>query len=171
MTDSTAAGLYDTDPDTALQAATGPWLPAPDPDSEPGPLDGIWLSSYEYPSSGRGSMFTGRHYVVLVQRASVVTVRSTEGSYSRLKMDLTLNGQVLTGTWAETTNAEGYYRGATYHGAIQMLGEATARRFTGTWVGFSKDGDENTGPWTLDLVTRPATAQAIAEYSRILDEE
>ena len=27
----------------------------------PGPLTGIWLSSYEYESTGRGATFTNRH--------------------------------------------------------------------------------------------------------------
>jgi hypothetical protein len=39
-------------------------------------------------------------------------VRSTPGSRSRLLMDLTANGQVLTGTWNEETSPAGYYKGA-----------------------------------------------------------
>ena len=62
-------------------------------------------------------------------------------------MDLTANGQVLTGTWTEETNPAGYYHGAVYHGAIQLLLEPTGRRMTGKWVGFGRDFDLNTGPW------------------------
>jgi hypothetical protein len=36
-------------------------------------------------------------------------------------MDLTANGQVLTGTWSKETNPVGYYQGAVYRGAIQLL--------------------------------------------------
>jgi hypothetical protein len=69
-------------------------------------------------------------------------------------MDLTANGQVLTGTWTEETNPAGYYKGAVYHGAIQLLLEPTGRKMTGKWVGFGRDFDLNTGPWTLDPGTR-----------------
>jgi hypothetical protein len=35
-------------------------------------------------------------------------------------MDLAAEGNVLPGTWREETDPNGYYRGATYHGAIQL---------------------------------------------------
>src|SRR5256885_2025421 len=76
-----------------------------------------------------------------------------EPAPSGLVMDLTANGQVLTGTWTEETNPEGYYQGAVYHGAIQLLLEPTGRRMAGKWVGFGRDFDLNTGPWTLELVS------------------
>ena len=52
----------------------------------------------------RGATFTNRHYVAVVQHGARLQVRSTPGSRSRLMMDLTANGQVLTGTWTEETN-------------------------------------------------------------------
>ena len=69
-----------------------------DPKAQPGPLTGIWLSSYEYESTGRGATFTSHHYVAVVQHGTRLQVRSTPGSRSRLLMDLTANGQILTGT-------------------------------------------------------------------------
>jgi hypothetical protein len=81
-------------------------------------------------------------------------------------MDLTANGQVLTGTWTEETNPSGYYQGAVYHGATQLLLEPTGRKMTGKWVGFGRDFDLNTGPWTLELVTSGVTDETVHEYSR-----
>ena len=49
------------------------------------------------PFTGRGSTFAGRHYVAVVQHGTRLPVRSMPGSRSRLLMDLTANGQVLTG--------------------------------------------------------------------------
>lgn len=122
---------------------------------------GVWLSRYEYFSSGRGDSFTGLHYVVILQHGDRLTVRSLPGSSdSPLTMDLTVDGNVVTGTWVEQTTNEGYYRGARYHGAIQMLVEPTGRRMTGKWVGFGKEMDVNTGPWELifqDASTNKAT--------------
>jgi transcriptional regulator with XRE-family HTH domain len=137
-------------------------LPAGRPAAR-GQHSGVWLSRYEYYSSGRGSAFTGLHYVVILQHGDRLTVRSLPGSSatnSQLTMDLTVDGNVVTGTWVEQTSPDGYYRGARYHGAIQMLVEPTGHHMSGKWVGFGKEMDVNTGPWELvlqDASTQKAT--------------
>ncbi|HCT78548.1 MAG TPA: transcriptional regulator [Micromonosporaceae bacterium] len=126
-----------------------------------GDYSGIWLSRYEYFSSGRGASFVGLHYVVILQHGNRLTVRSLPGSSdSPLTMELTAEGNVVTGTWVEQTATDGYYKGARYYGAIQMLVEPTGRRMTGKWVGFGTEMDVNTGPWELvfqDASTNKAT--------------
>lgn len=75
-------------------------------------------------------------------------------------MDLSVDGNVVTGTWTERTDPAGHYRGARYHGAIQLLAEPTGRKMVGKWVGFGKDMDVNVGPWELvflDASTNKAT--------------
>jgi transcriptional regulator with XRE-family HTH domain len=163
---ASAAERYGLDPDEALTIGSGPWIPLADPKAQPGPLTGIWLSGYEYESTGRGASFTNQHYMAVVQHGGRVQVRSMPGSRSRVMMDLTANGQVLTGTWTEETNPTGYYRGAVYHGAIQLLLEPTGRKMTGKWVGFGRDFDLNTGPWNLELITTSVSDQTMAEHSR-----
>ncbi|MEV7684437.1 helix-turn-helix transcriptional regulator [Streptomyces bungoensis] len=122
---------------------------------------GIWLSRYEYYSSGRDATYTQMHYVVVLQHGNRITVRSLPGSAdSTLTMDLTMDGSVLTGTWTEQTAEDSYYRGARYHGAIQMLAEPTGRRIAGKWLGFGKEMEINSGPWELvfkDASTNKAT--------------
>jgi hypothetical protein len=81
-------------------------------------------------------------------------------------MDLTANGQVITGTWTEQTNPEGYYQGAVYHGAIQLLLQPTGRKMTGKWVGFGREFDLNTGPWNLKLVSSTIGKDAMAQFNR-----
>ena len=138
------------------------------PTAQPAPRgnhSGVWLSRYEYVSSSRGDqVFTGLHYVVILQHANRLTVRSLPGSSdSPLTMDLTVEGNVITGTWVEQTAEDGHYRGARYHGAIQLLAEPTGRRLTGKWVGFGAEMDVNTGPWELifqDASTNKATMDA-----------
>lgn len=143
---------------------------APGPTAQPGPQrnhSGVWLSRYEYFSSGRGSAFTGVHYVVLLQHGDRLTVRSLPGSAdSSMSMDLTVAGNVVTGTWVEETAQDGYYRGARYHGAIQMLAEPTGRRMVGKWVGFGKEMDVNTGPWELIFQNASTSAVALEKYNR-----
>lgn len=131
---------------------------------------GVWLSRYQYVSSGRNGTFTGRHHVLLLEHASRLTVRSLPGASStpgsNLSMDLGIDGGVLTGTWREETSQDGYYQGAVYHGAIQMLIEPTGRRITGAWVGFGRDMDVNSGPWELVLQDASTSEATIRTYSR-----
>jgi hypothetical protein len=133
-----------------------------------GERSGIYLSAYEYPSSGRGGTFTGKHYVIVVQRGTKLAVRSVPASGSQLSLDLSVNGRVLTGTWAEQTRRDGRYRGAVYPGAIQMIEDENPdpRRFTGTWVGFGGDGETNTGPWSLTLVDAHVNEQTVQAWNR-----
>ncbi len=100
---------------------------------------GVWLSRYEYHSSGRDRTLTGAHYVV---------------------------GNVVTGTWVEQTATDGYYAGARYHGAVQLLAEPTGRRMAGKWVGFGKDFDVNTGPWELIFKEGSTAKETVERYSR-----
>ena len=149
----------------AMDTGGGAWIPLEDPKAK-GPLTGIWLSHYEYESTSRGATFSNEHYVVLIQHGDRLQVRSVPGSASRVMMDLTVNGQVVTGTWSEETSPAGYYEGAVYHGAIQLLLAPTGRKMTGKWVGFGKDHDVNTGPWNLELVSEDAGKTSLARYSR-----
>lgn len=141
-------------------------MPMPDPEANYGPLTGIWLSRYTYPSSGRGADFTSSHYVVLFQRGARLAVHSVPASASRLGMDLQVNGQVITGTWTERTSEAGHYRGSVYHGAAQMLLAPTENRMVGKWVGFGRDMDVNVGPWSLERVESSVDAEAIERWNR-----
>jgi hypothetical protein len=132
-----------------------------------GNFSGVWLSRYEYFSSGRDDSFTGLHHVVVLQHNDRLTVRSLPGSSdSPLTMDLELDRNVVTGTWTEQTAVDGYYRGARYHGAIQLLVEPTGRRMAGKWVGFGKEFDINTGPWELVLQDASTNRATLDAYNR-----
>jgi len=163
------AGGHDVHPSPEGVAAPGP---GPTPQASPrANYSGVWLSRYEYFSSGRESSFIGLHYVVVLQHGNRLTVRSLPGAssnpHSPLTMDLTVDGSVITGSWVEQTADDGYYRGARYHGAIQMLIEPTGTRMAGKWVGFGKDMDVNTGPWELRLQDSSTEQKTIAKYSRV----
>lgn len=140
-------------------------------DDIPGHLNhsGIWLSRYEFPSSGRNGTFTGLHHLVLAHHGARITARSLPAASSNpgspLCLDLTVDGPVVTGTWVEQTAPDGYYRGARYHGALQLLVDPTGRRMAGRWVGFGKDCEVNTGPWELRLLDPSTTDATLARYS------
>jgi hypothetical protein len=75
-----------------------------------------------------------------VQRGAKLAVRSVPGPASQLAMDLSVNGRVLTGTWAEQTQPDGRHRGTVYTGAIQLIEDDNPdpRRFAGKWAGSAK---------------------------------
>lgn len=138
-----------------------------------GPLTGIWHSRYEYVSSGRGGKtFASEHYVVLLHRGHHVQVRSLPHTAEGVvQMELTLkDGNRVTGTWVEQTDKSGYYAGSTYDGAIQMLIDPTGHRMSGQWVGFTRDFETQTGPWSLSLVTADTGKEAMAAYNRPVTE-
>jgi len=159
---------YGLDREEAMSTGGGPWIPLVDPEAAQGPLTGIWRSTYQYVSSGRGDQtFSSEHHVVLVQYGARLQVRSLpESAPSLVKMDLTVNGQTVTGTWSEQTNPDGYYGGSVYHGAMQMLLVATGNKMSGQWVGFGRDFDVNTGPWTLKRVAASAGREALERWNR-----
>jgi hypothetical protein len=128
---------------------------------------GVWLSRYPYYSNSRGEELASTHYVLIPQHSDRLTVRSIPGrERSTLLMDLVVAGMVVTGTWHEETEADGFYRGAVYHGAIQLLAEPTGRRMTGKWVGFGKEMDINTGPWELAFQEASTSKSTLASYDR-----
>lgn len=144
--------------------------PLPEPAETYGRLSGVWLSSYTYRSSGRDAAYTSKHYVTVLQRGARLNVRAMPASKSQVSMDLAVNGQVATGTWAEETERGGYYRGAVYTGAIQLLEKDGGTRLEGTWVGFGKEGDVNTGPWSLTLVDEHLDTETREQWNRAPEE-
>lgn len=79
------------------------------------PYGGVWLSRYEYYSSGRGDTFTGAHHVVLVQHENRLTGQSLPGGSanpdSPLALDLTVDRNVVTGTWTSRLRPAATTRG------------------------------------------------------------
>jgi hypothetical protein len=132
-------------------------------------FSGIWLSQYEFYSSSREQTLTGAHHVLLLQTGDRITGRSISPNsldpQSSMSLDLTVDRNIITGTWRERTGEEGFYRGATYYGALQMLAEPTGRRIVGKWVGFGKDFDVNTGPWELRFLEAGTAPGTVERYS------
>jgi transcriptional regulator with XRE-family HTH domain len=132
---------------------------------------GIWLSRYEFYSSSREQAFTGAHHVLLLQSGDRITGRSISPNVldpeSSLSLDLSIDRNIITGTWRERTGPEGFYRGATYHGAVQLLAEPTGRRISGKWVGFGKDFDVNSGPWELVFLDASTAPGTVERYSQV----
>lgn len=116
-------------------------------------VGGVWRSHYKYPSSSRKAEFDGEHLVRIYQTGRYLIVESIPGvNHSYVIIRMTLEDGIATGSWHEETDPDGYYKGATYYGAIQFLIAKDNRSMTGKWVGFGKSGEVNTGPWELTYV-------------------
>lgn len=161
--------IYEMDRDRMLaESGLDASLAIPEPSARYGygPLTGIWLSRYQYPSSSRGTVLSSSHYCMVLQRGAHLNVRSLPKQASRLALDLSLNGQIARGTWTEHTDPNGYYSGAVYDGAILLRLDPTGRRLAGKWLGYGRDGETNDGPWSFTLVSDQVTADSIAEWDR-----
>lgn len=128
-------------------------------------LSGIWHSRYRYYSTGRKSDFTGEHYVVINHNQDQLSARSLPNSVqSLLALDMTVTDSVVTGTWVERTSPAGYYKGAVYRGAVQLLIDPTASKMSGRWLGFDKESNVNTGDWELVRVSADTSKNAQREF-------
>lgn len=114
---------------------------------------GIWESTYSYPSSGREGMFEGHHYVRLLQKDHHFVFESLpKVNESYLIVRLSIEDDIATGSWQEQTEPTGYYQGAIYYGAIQLVINEDHTKLSGKWVGFGKDMEVNVGPWEFTYV-------------------
>lgn len=125
---------------------------------------GIWKSTYRYPSTGRGQELTGEHYVRAHQHQHHIVFESAaETSASYLIIRLSIEDDIATGSWQEQTEPDGHYKGAVYHGALQLVINDDHTTMKGKWVGFSKDMEVNVGPWELSYIGKSLPKTALTE--------
>ena len=126
---------------------------------------GVWHSRYVYYSDGRQQEFEGEHYVVLNHQGNRVHGQSLPNSLnSLLTLEFTVDGSVLTGTWMERTSPTGYYKGAVYHGAIQLLVDPTGRSMSGRWLGFDKKSTVKSGEWELTRAAASTSKSVVRQF-------
>jgi len=114
-------------------------------------LSGDWNSYYRYPSSARGDNFWGQHVLHATQTGNKLKLETGVDSPSHVVMELELyvDGRTASGTWVEHTDPEGYYRGRTYDGTIELKITESGERMNGIWHGAGKDGTMNSDIWEL----------------------
>jgi len=111
-------------------------------------LIGLWRSYYTYRSSDRGEDFESLHYVRLYPKGdSLIMETIPEANEAYMVARLTLDGNVATCSWQESTSPKGDYKGAMYHGAGQLIISEDGKSMKGKWVGFGKNMEVKTGPW------------------------
>lgn len=114
-------------------------------------FNGVWRSTYGFISHSRGGIECESEYFVTIHQKGgqliVESLPNKEESYLLLR--LTLDGRVATGTWSEQTSPEGYYEGATYYGALQLILSEDGKKLEGKWLGFDRNLQVNSGPWEI----------------------
>jgi len=118
-------------------------------------LAGLWDSTYSFFSTGREAEFSSSHQIGLRAENGRLVGRSMPEATGTVELDLAADGLLLAGTWTERTAPNGYYRGAVYHGIMQLVLDPAGRSMTGQWLGPDKHFAINAGPWNL---TRSATS-------------
>jgi hypothetical protein len=114
-------------------------------------FSGIWKSRYAYPGRSKGKELKSEHFVRAHQVNDHIVFASMPGTgASYVVVRLYFDGAVGTGSWQEETDPDGHYKGAVYHGAIQVVASKDRKQLTGKWVGFGKDMQINTGPWEFE---------------------
>lgn len=112
-------------------------------------LSGEWHSCYTFYSSSRQEQLTAEHDMAAHQDGNHLVFETVPGSNSYIFIRLTIDGRTATGSWYETTNKTGPYKGATYHGALQLIFNTDRTKLKGKWIGFGKNFDVKDGPWEL----------------------
>ena len=135
-------------------------------DAENDKLAGIWHSRYVYYSSGREAEFEDEHYVVLRRQKDgrLIGQSLPHSSDSQLNLDLSVDGSVATGTWLERTSPNGHYKGAVYHGTVQLLVDPMSRSMSGKWLGFGSNFTVNSGEWKLSWIEGSTSKRAMRDY-------
>jgi hypothetical protein len=122
-------------------------------------FSGIWQSKYTYHSDSRNEDFEDTHFVRIYQRHNKLVVESLpDVNESYVIMNLKVNDDLATGTWQETTSPTGYYKGATYHGALQLIIESDGKFMEGKWIGHGKDKRIESGPLSIKYVGKKLPA-------------
>jgi hypothetical protein len=128
-------------------------------------LAGIWHSRYIFHSSGRAKELEGEHYVVIRQQDNRLSGQSLPHSTdSRLNLRLSVDGSIATGTWMEQTSPEGYYKGVTYYGTLQLVVNPMGRAMSGRWLGFGQNFKVNTGEWELTWLDGSTSQRVMRKY-------
>lgn len=120
-----------------------------------GTFSGVWYCRHSYPSKDDAGEDITKNLMKAYQNGRDVVFeseRNEEGSYMFVR--LTIDGDLATGTWFETSSPTGTFEGALYSGAGQLLIDEGNQHMEGQWAGMGFDHTINkkriyAGGWKL----------------------
>ncbi len=114
---------------------------------------GIWRSTYWFPSNDHDGEDASEYYVEAHQRGNKLVLESLpQKGDAYMVMYLTVDDDLATGVWEETTAPEGPFKGAMYSGAMQLLITEDGNSMHGQWVGVGEEDGKRqiyNGRWEL----------------------
>lgn len=118
-------------------------------------FSGIWYCWHWYPNKDDTGEDMTKNRMQAHQLGHEVVFQSEandEGSYMFVR--LSVDGDVATGTWHETSSPDGTFEGAMYGGAGQLLIRDDNQQMDGQWAGMGYDYKQNqrriyTGRWKI----------------------
>jgi hypothetical protein len=113
-------------------------------------FSGVWHSKYTYKNALEPQGGASQHDVRMYKMGNQIVVQSTpnaEGSY--LIMRLTLDDNLLTGTWNEQTSPTGLYKGQNYYGAVQLIIDPDGNRIHGKNSLYNHEMEIISGDWEM----------------------
>jgi hypothetical protein len=114
-------------------------------------LVGDWNSYYRYPSTGRGEDFWGQDLLHAKQEGNKLTLEtgSDSSSHQIAELELSPDGTIAQGVWAEDTDPDGFYEGRRFEGTVEFKITADGQRMSGIWHGAGRDGRMHSDVWEL----------------------
>jgi hypothetical protein len=121
-------------------------------------LSGIWRTSYTYHNSDRQKELESVHYVRLYPKDHAIVIETIpRANEAYMLAKFSLDGNIATGSWQQSTSPKGDYKGVLYHGAAQLIISEDGKHMKGKWVGFGKNMEVKTGPWEFTYLGEDAT--------------
>ena len=118
-------------------------------------LSGKWYCQLWYPSMDDQGQDTTKNVMEGYQRGNQLVLQSKaneEGSYTFVR--LTIDDDIATGLWYESTSPDGNFEGALYSGSGQLIISEDRQSMDGMWAGAGVErasGKKHiyTGEWKL----------------------
>jgi hypothetical protein len=118
-------------------------------------FSGTWFAKVTYPSKDdNGEDITNNRMEAQKIGNEIVFTSEPNDEGSHMVIRLSLDGDIATGTWHETTSPTGQFAGTMYSGAGQLLVTENGNRMEGQWAGAGIDRTQQkpniyTGTWKL----------------------
>lgn len=130
-------------------------------------ISGVWLTTYRYRNSIKNADLESKHYMrAYTEDDSIVMETIPEFNDSYMIARFSRDGNVLTGTWQETTSFTGDYKGAVYHGAAHLIISEDSQSIKGKWVGFGRKMDVKTGDWVFEYLGKDKSVIELVDRSK-----
>lgn len=116
-------------------------------------FSGIWKSSYKFYDDRRNGSYWSEHYVQIRQANNTLIIESVPSvNDAYLFIRLHIDGDLATGSWQEQTSKQGFFTGAVFVGALQLVISEDKKRMSGKWVAFGPNMKVNSNEWELTYI-------------------